>query len=392
MEREPDTKSFVILSTCHTFVDIYGAFMGPIMPFLAAKIGMSLGLAGLLISISSIASSIMQPLFGYVSDFLSRRFFIFWGIMLASIFFSLSGISTNVWMLGLFMFLGSTGVGFFHPQATTLANYYGGRSLNAYMGIFMACGSIGYALGPKVSSTIVSAYGLNATLWAVIPGLFLALIMYIFLPKIRHIKKKEEEIKFVETMVKIFKEKMLRTLILISSVKSIVIITFASLLPFLYKNMGMSISTIGTVLMSFSITGSIATIVGGRLTKYMSQKAFFLTSLFPVPFFLWASLYSLRISPPLSFILLIMGGFFVLLSVSENITLAQRIVPEHKAAISGIISGFCWGVAGILLTPLAFVAGKVGIIPVLSIIAIMPFISVYSLLMFKDFEKTYNEM
>ena len=79
IDNKKDTankKATWTLALGHFSIDSYSAFINPIMPFIALKLGITLTLATTLISISHLCSSIIQPLFGYSADILKKRFFI----------------------------------------------------------------------------------------------------------------------------------------------------------------------------------------------------------------------------------------------------------------------------------------------------------------------------
>ena len=105
-----NTKSAILwLSLAHLFADVYSGFLNPIMPFIAAKLGFSMAIATVVISISHICSSMMQPIFGFFADNILKRFFIFWGLILASLFIPLTPAAPSIPVLLLFMILGSIG-------------------------------------------------------------------------------------------------------------------------------------------------------------------------------------------------------------------------------------------------------------------------------------------
>ena len=78
MEQNSSKKVINITSLGHFVIDAYSGFLNPIMPFIAAKIGITMALATVLISISNLTSSLSQPFFGFMADRWQRRFFIFW--------------------------------------------------------------------------------------------------------------------------------------------------------------------------------------------------------------------------------------------------------------------------------------------------------------------------
>ncbi|MFA6988879.1 MAG: MFS transporter [Candidatus Gastranaerophilaceae bacterium] len=374
-ERKIDKLSSGMLCVGHFTVDSYGGFLTPILPFIAAKLSISIALVSLMISISHLASSIMQPLFGYISDSLSRRFFIIWGLVLAAVFTSLGGVVSNAWLLAFIIIMGNVGVAFYHPQGMTLTNYFAGNKLNVVMGIFTACGTIGYAIGPMISSSLVAKFGLNSTIYAIIPGLIFAFILYSTLPKIPVEIIKKEKISFFEVLKKIFANRLLLILAYIATLNSMIVLSFAIWMPFVWKAQGYSVSTIGYLIALFSLAGGIATFLGAKFANSFGKRAVYYMALLPIMPLGLLCLYFTDKIPVVSFIFFVLIGFFISFGVSTNVVTAQSNLPEYRGVISGVIGGFSWGVMGVLLAPLGFIAEKVGITTVLCVISFIPFVS-----------------
>lgn len=117
-------KALFWLSGAHFINDIYTGVLNPIMPFIAAKIGISMAIATIILTISHIFSSLLQPLFGFFADNIVKRSFIFWGLILSSIFIPLSALAHNPFILVLFIIFGSIGSSLFHPQALGFASKF----------------------------------------------------------------------------------------------------------------------------------------------------------------------------------------------------------------------------------------------------------------------------
>ena len=115
----PNLKAVKWLEFSHFVIDCYPGFIAPLLPFITAKIGVEMAAAMLIISIANISSYLLQPIFGYMADKSKKRFFIFWGILIASVFIPLMGYAQNFATLTIAIILGEIGVGFFHPQATS---------------------------------------------------------------------------------------------------------------------------------------------------------------------------------------------------------------------------------------------------------------------------------
>jgi len=381
---ESDKKAVTLLSLGHMINDVYGGFITPLMPLVAAKLNISLGIVGLLLSISSLSSAILQPLFGYFSDMFSRRFFIFAGMLLATFFISFIGYTNNVYVLALLIFLGNMGVGLYHPQATALAAHFSGKDINNLMGIFIASGTIGYAIGPFFSSCLVSGFGLKATIFAVVPGLIIFGLMYKNLPKVP-VKFESPSFSDLISTIRGFKRNLF-ILAFISTIRALCVMSFCIFMPFLWKDHNYSTLTIGVLIALFSLFGGIASYIGGKLNNYVGEKSILFVSLLPGIPCLLGTLYFLNKFPVLSFILFVLAGFLLTFSTSVNIVIAQKAAPENMGTVSGIIGGFCWGIAGLALTPIGYLAAKFGIINILTCIASVPLLGTIAL-NFMKFEK-----
>ncbi|MEI3255771.1 MAG: MFS transporter [Candidatus Gastranaerophilaceae bacterium] len=375
--QEENKKAVAWLTLGHGMADSYSGFINPILPFIVANIGTTLAAATCALSASQLFSSMMQPVFGFIADKWRKRFFIFWGIILASIFFSLTGLVQNIWQLALCLILGGVGVGFYHPQATGFVVRYSGKNLAKYMSIFIAAGTIGYSVGPIISSSITQFFGVTKLPLAASWGILFALAVFLFVPKISHQPVPKDTTSFKTAVTNIFKNKTVRILIMVSALKSLVTSSFSVLLPFYWKSLGYSAFQIGIAVFLFLTVGAFGTYISSKYEKLIGYKNVFYTSLI-VPFILTLVFVSLmKLSPVLSFILFILTGFVTMLSVSINMVMAQKTMPQYKSMISGFIAGFSWGIVGVMLPLIGFVAQNVGIIKVLVVIAFIPFVLSY---------------
>ena len=164
---------------------------------------------------------------------------------------------------------------------------------------------------------------------------------------------------------------------MVSALKSLVTSSFSVLLPFYWKSMGFSAFQIGIAVFLFLTVGAFGTYISSKYEKIIGYKNVFYTSLI-VPFILTVIFVSLlKLSPVLSFILFILTGFVTMLSVSINMVMAQKTMPQYKSMISGFIAGFSWGIVGVMLPLIGFVAQNIGIIKVLVIISFIPVVLSY---------------
>jgi len=375
------TKNAIIwLCMAHFVCDIYTGFLNPIMPFIAAKLGFSMAVAAVLISISHICSSMMQPIFGFFADNILHRFFIFWGLILVSVFIPLTPNAPNTAVLLIFMILGSLGGSFFHPQSMGFVNKFSlssAQNTSANMGMFISFGSLGFAFGPLIAALITQVMGLGVISWTSVMGLSLAGMMFLFVPKLSMFEKKPEHKEFIKTFNEIFGCSQMNLLMIIAMMKSLITNSCSILLPFLWKGMGYTPFYIGLALFLFVFAGSIGSFLSSKIESLMGPKAV-------IYFSMWATLpmmivfaLTYKVHPVLSMIIFALIGFTTLLAQPVTMVWAQKILPEYKSIVAGFINGFCWGVIALCMSILGAVAQKFGIMTVLVILSSVPAVCSY---------------
>ncbi len=383
-------KVITLLSSGHFITDAYSGFLNPIMPFIAAKIGITMTAAAVLISVSNLTSSLSQPLFGFIADKLQHRFFIFWGMLFSSIFLSFLGIANNIYMLILFVLLGHMGVAFFHPQATSLVSNYTKCNTNSReMSIFIATGTFGFALGPAISSCISDFFGLEKLPYLCIPGIIFAFLLLKTVPKIHINCDNTKNTSLIKAIKAIFSNKPVAILVAASIVKSFVVSSFSIILPFYWKSIGYSVSKIGMIIVAFMLSGAFAIILSPWFEKRIGVKNVFYCSLLTVAP-LGLIFYFCGGRGLIGLISFILIGFVSFFAVPVNMSMAQRLMPEFKSMISGFIGGFSWGVIGLILPLISILAEKTGIMIILLIMTFIPFIFSYYIKYLPDENKYFN--
>ena len=366
-------KALFWLSGAHFINDIYTGVLNPIMPFIAAKIGISMAIATIILTISHIFSSLLQPLFGFFADNIVKRSFIFWGLILSSIFIPLSALAHNPFILVLFIIFGSIGSSLFHPQALGFASKFAQKdSAGKSMAVFVAMGTLGYSMGPVVSSAITQFLGMPKMPLMTFLGSLWALIMFSFVPILSLSEKVINKINFKTAFKRILTNRKLNILNVIAMLKTMIMSACFILLPFLWKNMGYKPFYIGMALFMFIFAGGIGSLISGHIEKNIGAANVFYISMistFPlmVLFILTCSSH-----PTLSLVIFVIMGFITMMATPVTMVMAQNVIPEYKSIISGFINGFSWGIVAIVMSLLGFVAEKFGITNVLILVSIIP--------------------
>jgi len=370
------TSAIIWLSLAHLISDIYSGFLNPIMPFIAAKLGFTMALATVLVAITQICSNMLQPIFGFFADNMLKRFFIFWGLILSSIFIPLAPSAPNVILLTIFMILGCLGGSFFHPQSMGFVNYFSGKNCSKNMGIFVSFGSFGFALGPLLAAYITQTAGLNNLFYTSFLGLILAFCMFFYVPKLSITEKQPEHKNFLSSFKEILSNRQINYLMIISMMKSLVTNSSCILLPFLWKSMGYSPFYIGFALFLFVFAGSVGSLLSTHIEKLFGSKSIICLSMwgtFPL-MAIFAIIY--KHMPIASLFVFAMIGFITMLAQPVILVWSQKTLPKFKSIIAGFINGFCWGIVALCVAFLGTFAQNFGILKVLIILTIIPIFSI----------------
>jgi FSR family fosmidomycin resistance protein-like MFS transporter len=372
IDEQERKSAFKWLCSAHFLNDVYTGVLNPIMPFIAAKLAISMVISTMIVSISHVFASLIQPLFGFWADNISKRLFVFWGLILVSFFISLAPAAPNPYILTVFVVFGSLGSSLFHPQALGFAPKLAGRDIGRDMGIFMAAGGLGFAFGPIFSSYITQFWGLEKMPFMAVMGLTCAFLMFKFLPKIKPPQTEKPHIDFKKAFRDILTNRKLNILNLIAMLKSFITSSCTILLPFLWKDMGFSPFKIGIVIFLFLLAGSAGIFVSRLVeTKIGTPTVFYISMISTLPMMVLFAL-TYKTIPELSFGIFVAIGFLTSLANPVTMVLAQNVIPEYKSIVAGFINGFSWGVMAVFISAASFVAQQVGIVKVLVVISVFP--------------------
>lgn len=362
----------------HFINDIYTGFLNPIMPFIAEQVRISMPVATIILSCSHIFSSLLQPFFGFFADKMRKRALIFWGLIFTSFFISFAPASNNLWQMIIFIILGSIGSSLFHPQSLGLISKFTTSDVVKNMGIFIACGTLGYSVGPLFSSGIAQYFGLNKMPYLSVLGIFWAVLMFRCVPKFSQEKDPQKaNLKFFKSLKDILSNRKLNILNIIAMLKSLMTTACSILLPFLWKSLGYTKFQIGLALFLFIFAGGIASLLSPKFEhKIGTKNVFYFSMITTFPLMLLFML-TYKTMPAISFVIFAIMGFVTMFATPITMSFAQSVLPQYKSIIGGFINGFSWGVVAILMSITGFIAQKTSIVPVLVIISAVPAICSY---------------
>lgn len=158
-----DKKKILLLSLGHLSCDVNGGALPAVLPFLRASYGLSYQATGGLMFAYSCLSSIIQPLFGWLSDRFSKPWFIPLGVLLAGCGLAAVGFMRDYWAIFAAITVSGVGAALFHPEGARYANKVSGQSKGVGLSIFSIGGNSGFVLGPLLVTGCVGYFGMSGT-------------------------------------------------------------------------------------------------------------------------------------------------------------------------------------------------------------------------------------
>jgi FSR family fosmidomycin resistance protein-like MFS transporter len=363
------------LSFAHFVSDSYSSTVYPLLPLLAQRLHLSELEVFTLAPVVAITSSVMQPLYGFLSDRYSRRLFAVIGPAVTGCFVSLIGVAPSYGVLMGLLFMGGVGVGAFHPQAVSLTARSSGAYRRLGVSIFASAGTLGFAFGPLIIGLIVGATDLSKTYYTIGLGLLTTAFLYKFCPRIEPEALKRGSPQ-TATRSPLTALRAARTPLLIlygiAVGRAAMQMMMGNYIPFILKGQGYSIESIGGVLTTYLLAGAVGSFVGGALAERMSGRV--LTVSTGVSSALLLSVGFLA-QGPLGIGLMAAGSFALISVVPVNIAMAQELCPGHTSTVSALLMGCAWGL-GSLAAPLAEpLASAIGFRYVLVLATLLPLLT-----------------
>ncbi|HEY0277183.1 MAG TPA: MFS transporter, partial [Solirubrobacterales bacterium] len=165
-----DRRAIVPFSFAHGCADLCQGAVPALLPSLIAHRGLDLASATALVTAATIASSIVQPLFGIWSDRLDFPLLAPLGVVIAGLGLGVVGLTHSYAALAIALGVSGLGVALFHPEAARMAGR-AGRGTARGMSYFSVGGNVGFAVGPLAVLLSVGVFGLGASPALAIPGL-----------------------------------------------------------------------------------------------------------------------------------------------------------------------------------------------------------------------------
>src|SRR6185503_18473878 len=143
-------RLLALLSLGHLVIDLMQGALPAMLPFLKQQHDLTYAAAGTIVLMGTVASSIVQPLFGYLADQTARRWMLPASVALAGTAFALLGLAPGYATILVLVLAMGLGAAAYHPEGYKTATGVAGERKATALSLFALGGNIGVALGPPV--------------------------------------------------------------------------------------------------------------------------------------------------------------------------------------------------------------------------------------------------
>jgi MFS transporter, FSR family, fosmidomycin resistance protein len=329
---------------------------------------------GLMMLLLNFTSSVIQPMFGYISDRFRTGWFVPVGILWTAVAMGFLGWAPNYGTALVLVGMAGIGTAAFHPRAMMAVYHASGLKRGLGAAIFSTGGSLGFALGPVIGSLLVLGLGLHATV-GLIPASLLLFVIIIAYPGDflrREAPKASPAPGPRASSIDAVPWVSLTAILLIVTLRSWVYMSMITYLPLFFQTQGIRLQSGSLILTAYLACGAVAGLLGGHLSDKIGRKQVIVASALLYP---PLAALMLMAQGPWIWILAGASGAALLSSFSVTIVLTQELLPRYLGLASGLILGLGFGTGGLGTAFSGYLADKIGLEQTFWILAIVPLFS-----------------
>lgn len=351
-----DRRAILPLSFAHGCADLCQGAVPALLPTLIAARGLSLASAAALVTAATIASSVVQPLFGIWSDRLDFPFLAPLGVVVAGLGLGAVGFCHSYAALAGALAVSGLGVALFHPEAARMAGRAGGGTARG-MSYFSVGGNIGFAVGPLAVLLTVGIFGLDVSPLLALPGLLACAVLVVELRgrragadrHARHVRAPHGPARW-GPFTRLAGAAVART---------VAFFALQAFVPvYLIHRLGASDALAGIALTTMLGAGAVGTLVGSRWADRWGRRLVLVWAMVPLTALL-ALLPELGL--PASIAALAAIGFLVDAPFATTVVIGQAYLPGRSGLASGITLGLAIGLGGLIAASLGLLADATSI-------------------------------
>lgn len=325
-------------------MDVYQGAVAALVPFFVAERAYTYAAASGIVLAASLLSSVVQPLFGALTDKWAMRWLLPVSTLVGGLGVALAGVSDSYALTLAAVAVSGLGVAAYHPEAARVARG-ASRGSHTAMGWFSLGGNLGFATAPLMVAAVIATGGLRASPLLVVPALAGAALCAAALRGIggpgsapaaqagvRGTAERDDWRSFAK----------LSGAVVCRSIVFVGLSTFISLYV-RQRTGGGDVSGTATLFVLY-IGGAVGTVAGGRLaTRYgripVVQWSYALTVL--------AVAGVVLVPGPLLYVCVALTSAGLYVPFSLHVSLGQDYLPRRMGTASGVTLGLTVSIGGV---------------------------------------------
>lgn len=169
-DRTARPGPITLLSLGHACVDIYQGAVAALVPFFVSERAYSYAAASGIVLAASLLSSVVQPLFGALTDKWAMPWLLPVSTLVGGAGVALAGVSGSYPLTLVVVAVSGIGIAAYHPESARVARGVS-RGSHTAMGWFSLGGNLGFAAAPLLVWGVMATGGLHASPLLIVPAL-----------------------------------------------------------------------------------------------------------------------------------------------------------------------------------------------------------------------------
>ena len=156
-----DRLALGLLAAGHLSVDLCQGAVPAMLPFFIRERHLSYAAAAGLVLAQTVSSSVLQPLFGQLTDRRPLPWLLWVGVAVAGTALGVAALMPGYQLIWLAVAASGVGVAAYHPEGARYAGYASGGRRATGMSVFSVGGTAGFAAGPVLATPLLLLLGLR---------------------------------------------------------------------------------------------------------------------------------------------------------------------------------------------------------------------------------------
>ena len=353
------------LTLGHLVTDLQAGALPIVLPHLKELFNLTYAQMATIVLTQNVTSSVIQPVFGYITDKKSLPALLPYCAALAGAGFAAVGWVSSYALLLLTVIIIGVSSASYHPQASKTVNFLSDENSKAQnMGLFSLGGNAGMAAGSMMMTFLIGmSGGLHNTMYFVLPGILVFCFMMHYMPEYKRVNL-EHSLKRAAAKAKGNAEKLsyfgLVMVLFFIFMRSTIHTGISTYLPLFFMKFRDAEPVFASLLVTVFLLGGVAgTYIGAVLSDKLGARAIIIGSMVLSIPPIWALD---KVSTEFTIVTAVaLAGFFIIGSNATTIVLAQTMLPNNVGMAAGLTIGFSVGLGGLGVTILGVMADNYGL-------------------------------